>query len=87
MEDIEQLREDLGTRADQVIDALAKAVKKLDGYEWDDSLPVRKAGWPGDTYTYEFYPGYVVTFRRETDRNERKQPILIHLYLKRVMGA
>jgi hypothetical protein len=85
--DIGHLREEMGEAADQVFRDLATALKKLDKYDWDGPLPVKPFGSRGDTFAYEFSPGFVFTFRRETDRVEEKQPTLIRLFLKRVMRA
>ena len=81
--DVDSLRELLGAEAEDVLKDLAKAVETLEGNPPD--LPVRRTGWYGDTFGYAFRVGFVLTFRRATDRDQRNQPILVHLYLKRVM--
>ena len=81
--DVDLLREELGAGAEAVLKDLAKAVKALEKAPADP--PVERSGWIGDKFAYPFGNGFVLTFRRATDLDERKQPKLIHLYLKRVM--
>jgi hypothetical protein len=86
-EDIGRLREEIGAAASRVFRELARAVIKLEKYEWDGSLPVKPLGTRDDTFAYEFSPGFACTFRRETELDDENQPALIHLFLERVMRA
>ena len=56
----------------------------LENYIWDGSLDINKHGRDGKTFSYEFTPGYVVTFKRETERDVEKKPIRVILYLKTI---
>lgn len=81
--DVDLLREELGADAEAVLNDLASVVSILQHAPAEP--PVEASGWRGDTFAYPFGKGFVLVFRRATDRDERKQPKLIHLYLKRVM--
>jgi hypothetical protein len=83
--DVDLLREELGPGADAVLKSLGDAVDALAAAPADP--PVEAHGWIGDTFAYPLANGFVLTFRRTTDRDERKKPKLIHLYLKRVMRS
>lgn len=74
----------LGSSAPAGRSALLEALATLKSYSWDGSLPLELYGVAGDSYAYEFYPGYVLTFRRETVRDHRKQPVQIKLFLRAV---
>ena len=81
--DVDLLREELGANADAVLNELATVVRILKAAPGDP--PVESFGWYGDTFAYRFGNGLVLTFRRTTDLDERKQPKLCHLFLKRLM--
>jgi len=66
--------------------SLVEAIKQLKSYDWDGSLPIKPYGSSGDSFAFSFSNGYIFTFRRETKRDERKQPIFINLYLKTIQS-
>ena len=78
--DVDLLREEMGEEA---LSELAKAVEAL--AKAPAKPPVAAYGWQGDSFAYPFGGGMLLTFRRVTDRDEAKQPKLIHLYLKRIV--
>jgi len=81
--DVDLIREELGDGAEPVLKELARVVRILKASPANP--PVESFGWIGDTFAYRFGREFVLTFRRTTDLDERKQPKLIHLFLKRVM--
>lgn len=86
-ERLSSLDEELGSSAADALTALVEALEKLKSYAWDGSLPLKPYGASGSSYAYEFYPGFVFTFRRETDRGPGKQPVRIKLFLKSVQRS
>ncbi len=86
-ERLSSLDEELGSSTADALSALVEALKRLKSYAWDGSLPLKPYGSSGSSYEYEFYPGFVFTFRRETERDRWKQPVRIKLVLKSVQRA
>lgn len=76
----------MGEEAKAILHDLARAVIDLDNYKWDGSLPIKPYGLYGDEFSFAFHAQYVFIFRRYTERDERKQPVRVHIYLE-VIGS
>jgi hypothetical protein len=68
--DLEGLYNSIGEAADPVRDALAEAIRMMMRNEW-----------LGTTFAFNFYSGYIFTFRIDTHFNQEK-PIEEHYFLK-----
>jgi hypothetical protein len=75
----------LGVSAEDINLSIIRALRKLHGYSWDETLPIRRTGIYGDSYLFEFCDDYSLTFRIFTDRDEHKKPIVDHYYLKNLL--
>jgi hypothetical protein len=83
--DLQTIYDDFGDVAgDSVRAALITAIRKLKRYEWDESL-IQPSGAVGDSFKFDFCRDYKFTFKVLTDRNEHKQPIHEHYFLKRLL--
>jgi hypothetical protein len=82
--DLEALYMSIGEAADPIRDALIKAIQIVKQADWDD-LPVSPHGFTGTRFSFDFHPGYIFTFAIDTYRDERKQPIEQHYYLKNLL--
>jgi hypothetical protein len=83
--DLRAVYEDFGEdTGDAVREALITAMESLKRYEWDESL-IQRYGIVGDTFTFDFCRDYKFTFKVLTDRDENKQSIAEHYYLKRLL--
>ena len=68
--DLEGLYNSIGEAADPVRDALAEAIRMMMRNEW-----------LGTTFAFNFYSGYIFTFRIDTHFNQEK-PLEEHYFLK-----
>lgn len=82
--DIEALYESAGESAGQVRDALFNAIRMLKSGAWDSTL-INQYGITGTSFSFDFCSGYIFTFRIDTYRDERKQPLEEHYYLKNLL--
>lgn len=86
LRDVDALAAELGEAAAiSVLEALGRALRKLDAYDWGGSLPLEPHGRYGDSYRYLFHEQFALILRRETERDATKQPVLIRLYLKNLV--
>ena len=70
--------------ADEVRAALIDAIAELKNNQVNDSL-IEPYGNFGSTFSIDFHPEYLVTYKIETYRDERKHPIEEHFYLKNLL--
>ncbi len=86
LRDVDALAEELGeAAATSVIEVLGRALEKLDTYDWAGGLPIQPHGRYGDTYRYLFHKDFALIFRRATERDAEKKPLLIRLFLKNLL--
>jgi hypothetical protein len=83
--DVETISQIHGSAADQVLLSLVSALKRLRQDVWDKSLPIRRYGFYGDSFVYEFCDEYSFTFKIVTDRDEHKTPFHQHYFLKTLL--
>lgn len=82
--DLQALYQSRGESADEIRDALVEGIRKLKHGEWDNSR-FKIHGFSGTTFSLDFCSDYIVTFTIDTYRNEMKQPIEEHYYLKNLL--
>jgi len=82
--DLEALYESKGQSADEIRAALIKAIRMLKEGKWDDSL-VKQHGFSGTRFSFNFCSEFIFTFRIDTYRDDRKQPIQEHYFLKNLL--
>ena len=78
------LRRGLGKKQGAVLQSLAKAILQIESDNWAASRRPEPYGTYGDSFSLEFLPGYLLVYRRETERDERKQPVVVHCYRKNI---
>ena len=83
--DVETLHEQCGAEADAILRELCVGVGHLKELDAFSSLPIVPHGRYGDSFMFNFNHQFSFTFRRMTDRDEQKQPIVIHFYLKNIL--
>jgi len=85
LSDLESVYQESGEEIGNAVRSdLIVAMGKLKLYQWDKSL-IQSYGVVGDTFTFDFCRAYKFTFKVVTDRDENKQPIREHYYLKRLL--
>jgi hypothetical protein len=78
--DLDGIYDSIGESADQVRDALVKAIRMMWRNEWDKSL-VKPYGILGTTFAFNFCSEYIFTFTIDTHFNQEK-PVEDHYFLK-----
>lgn len=64
---------------------LANALKTLETYKWDtDNERIKPHGESGRDFSYPINTEFSLVFRRDTDRDSEKKPVLVHLFLKTI---
>jgi hypothetical protein len=81
--DLDGIYNSLGKDADQVRDALVKAIHMMMRNEWDDSL-VEPYGKLGTTFGFNFCREYLFTFTIDTHFHQER-PIEEHYFLKNLL--
>jgi hypothetical protein len=81
LSDLGALYREKGESAEPIRNAFIAAALKLKLGEWDDSL-IKIRGFSGTQFSYDFCSEYIFTFTIDTYRDEHKQPIEEHYYLK-----
>ena len=69
---------------------MANALRSLHRHLWNDSLPIKSCGSSGRSFQFPFETEkakYALVFDCHTDRNNQKEPIRHHIYLKTILDA
>jgi hypothetical protein len=66
---------------------LAKTLKTLEAYNWDDNPSLKPHGKSGLEFSFPINDEFLLIFRRETDRNSEGKPSLAHFYLMTIERA
>ena len=84
--DVAALQDELGSKAEPVLDLLAESLEKLKKYKWDESLPIKRYGMYGDSFSFDFTAGYCFTFKNITDSDEQGLSVVVeHYFLKNLL--
>ena len=85
LEQFGHLKETLADEADAIAEAFLEAVDHLGDEEEMSPAVVERYGSYGDTFLYNFHRDYAFVFRKETQRDEGKQPRLVIVYVEALL--
>jgi hypothetical protein len=83
--DFGELERQLGTESKTVYDQLLSALASIREQKPQETLPIMPYGSYGDSFQYKLSADYVFTFKRVTDRDSERRPILFHYFLKNLL--
>jgi hypothetical protein len=83
--DFGELERQIGSESKTVYDQLLIALASLREQEPQDALPITPYGLYGDSFQYKLNAEYVFTFKRVTDRDSERRPILFRYFLKNLL--
>lgn len=85
--DFGELERQIGSESKKVYEQLLAAFARIKKQNPQDVLPIAPYGAYGDSFQYKLNMDYVFTFKRLTDRDAEKRPILFHYFLKNILRA
>ena len=83
--DFGELERQIGTESKTICDQLVSALVSIRDQGPQDTLPIMPYGSLGDSFQYKLNADYVFTFKRVTDRDSERRPILFHYFLKNLL--
>ena len=81
--DFGELERQIGTESKTIYDQLVSALASI--RDQKHTLPIMPYGSFGDSFQYKLSADYVFTFKRVTDRDSDRRPILLHYFLKNLL--
>jgi hypothetical protein len=80
--DFGELERQIGAESKTVYDQILSALLSIREQKPHDTLPITPYGLYGDSFQYKLNEEYVFTFKKVTDRDSERKPILFHYFFE-----